>query len=132
MALFILQPVVWLSLLAAAATGLWLGYQHQLQAQQDSPIVVITRRQWQALLLAFSAVSSAGFLLFRYIFVGPPFLRAQNEILLVMLISATGLAWVAVQRVPRVAAWKPFFLRNRLGLALLVVGLFGIGNVPDA
>lgn len=127
--LFLIQPMVWLSLLAAAATGLWLAYQPQMPNNES---VRLSRRQWWAILVAFGLLNSISFLLFRYIFVGAPLLRAQNEILLVMLISVTVLAWVAARYLPIAAAWKPVLLRNGRVMALVLAGLFGAGNVPAA
>ena len=128
LALFLIQPMIWLSLLAAMASGLWLGYQHRTVITAAR----VTRPQWLVISLAFILLNSISFLLFRYIFVGAPLLRAQNEILLVMLISVAALAWVAAQQLPAVGAWKPRLLRNGRLLALLLVGLFGAGNVPEA
>ena len=128
-ALFLIQPLIGLSLLAAAATGLWLGFR---QPPTAGVPVALSPRQWRAVLLAFVILNGIGFLLFRYIFVGAPLLRAQNEILLVMLISVAALAWVAAQRLPTVATWKPFLLRNGRVMALILAGLFGAGNVPAA
>ena len=126
--LFLIQPLIVLSLLAAAAMGLWLGFR---QAPAAGPELV-ARGHWQAVLLAFGVLNSIGFLLFRYIFVGAPLLRAQNEILLVMLISVAALAWVAALQLPMVATWRPRLLRNGHLLALLLAGLFSAGSVPAA
>ena len=126
--LFLVQPMIWLSLLAAMASGLWLGYQHRAVIISAR----LTRQQWLAISLTFITLNSTSFLLFRYIFVGAPLMRAQNEILLVMLISVAALAWVAAQHLTTVAAWKPRLLRNGSLLALLLAGLFGAGNVPEA
>jgi hypothetical protein len=127
--LFLVSPMIGLSVLAAAATGLWLGFKHRTTA---SPLVRFSGRQWRAALLALGATNGAGFLFFRYVVVGAPFLRAQNEILLVMLISVTMLTWAAAQQLPQLAHWEPrLFSYGRL-LALLLAGLFSLGHVPEA
>ena len=126
--LFLTQPLIGLSLLAAAATGLWLGSQ-QPRAMVPVPV---GRGQWRAVLLAFGVLNGIGFLLFRYIFVGAPLLRAQNEILLVMLISIAALAWVVAPQLPTVATWRPRLVGNGRIMILLLAGLFGAGSVPAA
>jgi hypothetical protein len=127
--LFLAKPVILLSLLAAGAAGLWLGYRHRASGAQP---VRLNRREWWAVLLAFGALNGLGFVLFRYIVVGPPLLRALNEMLLVMLISVGALAWLAAQHGPEPAAWVPQRLRHSGWLALLLAGLFGAGHVPEA
>ena len=129
LALFLIKPMVSLSLLAAAAVGLWLGFQHHAPA----PLVPLPRRAWILILLAFSILNSIGFLLFRYLIVGAPLMRAQNEILLVMLISVAALAWIAGWQLPRLAAWEPNIIRyGRWPVVLLAIGLIGAGHVPEA
>jgi hypothetical protein len=129
MVLFLMRPMTFLSLLAAAALGIWLGFRHRLEEQNIA--AHLSRRQWWVLLLAFGALNTMGFLLFRYLVVGPPFMRARNEILLVMLLSTMVLAWFGVQH-PALTSWEPR-LRRTVGVGLLLLaGLFGIGRVPDA
>ena len=127
--LFLIRPMVGLSLLAAAATGLWLGFRQRTIVR----LAPISRRSWGLALLAFGMLNSIGFLLFRYLIVGAPLMRAQNEILLVMLISVAALAWIAAQQLPQLAAWEPRLLRyGRWPATLLAVGLIGAGHVPEA
>ena len=127
--LFLLKPMVSLSLLAAAAIGLWLGFQHRVPA----PAASLPRRVWLLTLLAFGILNSIGFLLFRYLVVGAPLLRAQNEMLLVLLISVAALAWVAARQTPQLAAWGPRIIRyGGWPAALLAIGLIGAGHVPEA
>ena len=127
--LFLIKPMVSLSLLAAAATGLGLGLQHR------APVAFVPRprRLWGLTLLAFGILNSIGFLLFRYLIVGAPLMRAQNEILLVMLISVAVLAWVAAQQLPQLAAWAPRLLGyGQWPAVLLAICLMGAGHVPEA
>ena len=91
MALFLIRPMLGLSALAAAAAGWWAG--RQARAAGPAPRL-LARRQWLAVLLAYAALNFLGFLLFRYLTVGAPLLRAQNEILLVLLGSTAGLGWL--------------------------------------
>ena len=129
LALFLLKPMVSLSLLAAAAVGLWLGFQHRA----PTPIFPLPRRAWLLTLLAFGILNSIGFLLFRYLIVGAPLMRAQNEILLLLLISVAALAWVAARQLPQLAAWEANIIRYGRGPAiLLAISLIGAGHVPEA
>ena len=124
---FLMQPIIALSLLAAAAGGLWLGFQSR---QHGTFQVLLSRRQWWMLMLAFSVLNTVGFLLFRYLIVGPPLARARNEILLLMLISVMALAWLAATQLPALARLAP---RLRTAPALLLLaGLFGAGHTPEA
>jgi len=91
MFLFLIRPMNGLSMLAAAAVGWWAG--RQALAAGPAPHL-LTRRQWLTLLLAYAALNFLGFLLFRYLIVGAPLMRAQNEILLVLLGSTAGLGWL--------------------------------------
>ena len=125
--LFLARPLVALSLLAAAGAGLWLGTQAR---PENEAVAQPTRRQWVAVLLAFGALNGIGFLLFRYLIVGPPLMRAQNEILLLLLISTAALAWGAALCWPVPTVLYRF--RHGGLLALLLVGLFGTGHVPEA
>ncbi len=126
--LFLVRPMISLSLLAAALAGLWLG------SQQQAPngIPGWSRRQWWAVLLAFGALNGGGFLLFRYLTVGTPLPRAQNEILLVMLISVAILAWVAARQLPARFSAVVWLLGHGRLLVLLLAGLFAAGHVPQA
>ena len=128
MVLFLLKPMVSLSTLAAATIGLWVG--NQTRAPNHSPLA---RSQWMAVLLAFSSLNFIGFLLFRYLIVGAPLMRAQNEILLVLLLSTGALGWLAGQQLTDAASSKATRLRQLQLLPLLVLGgLFGAGHVPEA
>ena len=91
MTLFLVKPMNGLSTLAAAAVGWWAG--QQARATGPAPLL-LARRQWLRLLLAYAALNFSGFLLFRYLVVGAPLMRAQNEILLVLLGSTAGLGWL--------------------------------------
>ena len=124
MLLFLGKPLVGLSALAAALAGLWAGAQ-QATSDTDS---LLTRRHWWAVLLTFGLLNFVGFLLFRYLVVGPPLLRAQNEILLVLLLSTAGLGWLLGQHL--LAATPPKIPLQ--WLALLLLGLFSQGHVPEA
>ena len=127
--LFLIKPMVSLSLLAAAAVGLWLGFQHRAPAS----LVPIPRRAWLLTLLAFGILNSIGFLLFRYLIVGAPLMRAQNEILLVMLISVAVLAWMITRQLPQLVTSEPTIIRyGRWPAILLAMGLIGTGHVPEA
>lgn len=130
MALFLTRPLIALSLLAAAAAGLWLGSQSHNHAAGRF-VAHWTRRDWWAVAATFGILHTVGFLLFRYVLVGPPLLRAQNELLFLMLVSVLALAW-AVAQLPTVAAWVPAQRRYAPALALLLVALFGAGHVPEA
>ena len=125
MALFLLRPLIGLSVLAAALLGLWAG----LQTQNQAAGLRLTRRQWWAVVLAFGGLNFIGFVLFRHLVVGPPLPRAQNEILLLLLLSTAGLGWLAGQ-----SGAVPQRLRQLLQpLALgLLLGLFCGGHVPEA
>ncbi|MDO7852717.1 hypothetical protein Q4S41_14025 [Hymenobacter sp. CA1UV-4] len=129
LALFLLKPQILLSLLAAAGAGGWLGRWYR---QAGGVVVSVSRRQWWVLLAAFGALHFAGFLLFRYVVVGPPLMRAQNEILLVMLISTALLAWLAAQQVFGATTNWPNWLRTGLVPPLLLTGVFLTGHVPEA
>ncbi|WP_092677445.1 DUF6056 family protein [Hymenobacter arizonensis] len=127
--LFLARPLTALSLLAAVAMGLWLGYR---QRAAGTASLRLAPRQWGAVLLAFGILNGIGFLLFRYLTVAAPLLRAQNEILLVMLISVAAVAWAAAQQLPEPHFWFPRRLRHS---SLLILGLFGLsasGHVPEA
>ena len=126
--LFLARPMTALSLLAAAAAGLWLGHRHRASGQLAARL---TRRQWAAVLLAFTVLNGVGFLLFRYLIVGAPLMRAQNEILLVMLISVAALAWLAAQQRPE-GGGLPRLLRQESLFLVLLTGFFGFGHVPEA
>ncbi|WP_210518739.1 hypothetical protein [Hymenobacter terricola] len=125
--LFLGQPMVLLTLVVAGGAGLWLGFQQRPHAQ---PLPMPSC--WRAILLAFGVLNGAGFVLFRYLIVGPPLPRGQNEILLVMLISTAGLAWAAARNLPALAAWEPRFRRSGLAFGLLIAGLLAAGHVPRA
>lgn len=129
MVLFLARPLTALSVLAAAGAGLWLGFRRRAAGAALGPW---PRRHWAAVLLAFVALNSVGFLLFRYLIVGEPLRRAQNEILLVLLLSVGVLAWAAAQQLPSLALWEPRMRRHAGLLALLLAGLFGFGHVPEA
>ncbi|GAB3576316.1 hypothetical protein GCM10027345_12740 [Hymenobacter daeguensis] len=125
MGLFVARPLIGLSVLVAAAGGLWLG--------QQAPAHVAgrwSRRQWAAVLAAYGALNFLGFLLFRYIVVGPPLLRAQNEMLLVLLLSTAVMGWAWGRRQP--AAGHRRRWQRRWPALLLVAGLFGAGHVAEA
>ncbi|WP_460616428.1 hypothetical protein [Hymenobacter ruber] len=129
MVLFLSKPLVVLSTLTAGVAGLWIGRQ-QLADGLAGPL---SRRQWGAVLLAFGALNFIGFLLFRHLVVGPPLPRAQNEILLVFLLSTAGLGWLAGQQLPPAAnAGNARQLPIQLLLLLLFVGVFGAGHTPEA
>jgi hypothetical protein len=130
LALFLLKPMIGLSLLAAAISGLWIG---NWQRAAGHVAVPLSQRQWWAVLAAFGALNYISFLLFRYLIVGPPLTRAQNEILLVFLLSTALLGWLVGQqlpiaRTPRISRqWLPQLL-----VLLLFLGLFSSGHVPQA
>ena len=92
MVLFPIRPMNALSALAAAAVGWWTGRQALAAGPAPRPLA---RQQWLALLFAYAALNFSGFLLFRYLIVDAPLIRAQNEILLVLLGSTAGLGWLA-------------------------------------
>jgi hypothetical protein len=127
--LFLFRPMIGLSVLAAAAVGWRLGSQRNSSGELRPQF---SRRSWWTLLLAFGALNTIGFLLFRHLVVGPPLPRAQNETLLVMLVSALSLAWIAAPQFPRLTArLMPLLNRGPL-LTLLLAGLFLAGHVPEA
>ncbi|WP_046245181.1 DUF6056 family protein [Hymenobacter terrenus] len=126
--LFLVKPMISLSLLAAAIAGLWLGFRNSGAAG----VARLERRQWWVVLLGFGVLNAIGFLLFRYLIVGPPLMRAQNEILLVMLISVAALGWLVAQQLPALATWGPFLHRYGGLFAVLLAGLFAVGHVPEA
>ena len=136
MVLFLIEPMIGLSALAAAAVGLWAGSTTRTQAH-----LPLSRRQWLAVILAFGSLNFIGFLLFRYLIVGAPLMRAQNEILLVLLLSTAALGWLAGQQLTNASSTTttatrlhPLQLLKSLGLLLplLLLGLFGAGHVPEA
>jgi hypothetical protein len=127
-ALFLAKPMTTLSLLAAAATGWWLGRQHQANGRK----LALSRRQWWAVLAAFVALYGSGFVLFRYVTVGAPLMRAQNEILLVMLVAVAVLAWAAGQQFSAPAREQQWHHVGAGMLGLLLAGLFSFGHVPEA
>ncbi|ALW85501.1 hypothetical protein AUC43_10600 [Hymenobacter sedentarius] len=127
--LFIVSPMIGPSLVAAALAGLWLGYRHRASGAVSWRL---SRQQWWAALLAFAVLNGMGFLLFRYLIVGAPLMRAQNEILLVMLISVAALAWAVAQQLPDATVRLPRVFRHGGLLVLLLAGLFGLGHVPEA
>ncbi|WP_035561478.1 hypothetical protein [Hymenobacter sp. IS2118] len=124
--LFLARPITVLSVLAAAAAGSWLGWQHR------SAAVRLARRTWWAVLAAFLVLNGIGFLLFRYLIVGAPLMRAQNEILLVMLLSVAALAWLATRHFSAAGFNIPWILHREGLLVLLTAGLFGAGHVSEA
>jgi hypothetical protein len=129
LALFLMRPQILLSMLAAAGAGWWVGRWHR---QAGGPAFSVSQRQWWGLLVAFGALHFAGFVLFRYIIVGPPLMRAQNEILLVMLISTALLAWLVAQQVANPVAERLQRQRSGWVAALLLSGVFLRGHVPEA
>ena len=129
MLLFLAQPMTALSLLAATVAGLWLGFESR-SAGHGSMVASWPRRHWWALLLAFGVLHAVGFLLFRYVLVGPPLHRARNEILLLMLVTVLVLAWLVAQ-LPAVARLAPQ-LRRYAPALMVLAGLFVAGNVPVA
>ena len=137
MALFLVKPLHAASVLAASAVGWWAG-QQRTAAQLPW---LLTRRQALAALLAWLGLNFSGFLLFRYLTVGPPLLRAQNEMLLVLLLSTGLLGWLAGRQH---RTWAGHHLPDtarppalpasglvRAGL-LLLGGLLAAGHVPAA
>ena len=138
MGLFLIKPMNAWSTLAAAAAGWWAGRQAQASGPAPRPLA---QRQWLALLLAYAALNFLGFLLFRYLVVGAPLMRAQNEILLVLLGSTAGLGWLLGRHLgqavaPSLPLLQPLPARQRtLREALLLLpllGLFAAGHVPEA
>lgn len=132
MTLFLLKPLHGLSVLAAAAVGWWAGQKARITGPATK---LLTRRQWLALLLAYAALNFIGFLLFRYLVVGAPLMRAQNEILLVLLGSSGGLGWLVGRRAAQpslpplsMRAWQ----RARPLPGLLLLGLLAAGHAPEA
>jgi hypothetical protein len=127
MVLFLVRPLIGLSVLAAAAGGLWLGRQ---AADSGEALPRWTRHQWLAVVSAYAALNFLGFLLFRYIVVGPPLLRAQNEMLLVLLLSTAVLGWLVGRQIPEI---RNFIRLQPLWLALLwVAALLGAGHTAEA
>ncbi|WP_426059532.1 hypothetical protein [Hymenobacter sp. B1770] len=127
--LFLARPLTFLSVMAAAIMGLCLGYRQRAMGEASWRL---SRWQWGAMLLAFVVLNGIGFLLFRYLTVATPLMRAQNEILLVMLISVAALAWFAAQQLPETRFWLPRWLRHSSLLGLALFGLFAAGHVPEA
>jgi len=130
--LFLVRPAISLSLLAAAAAGLWVGDRHRAAAGTS---LQVSGRDWWALMLGFGALNGLGFLLFRYLTVGAPLMRAQNEILLVMLISVAALAWAARQVLQHnTLIINKLYSYSHTGplILLLLAGLFSTGHVPEA
>lgn len=127
--LFVARPMVTLSLVAAALAGLWLGYQHRAAG---AGLVRLSRRGWLLVLAAFGALNGLGFVLFRYVVVGPPLTRAQNEIILVMLFSVAALAWLVAQHLPESQGRATRWLRSGTLSVALMAGLFSTGHVPEA
>ena len=139
MALFLIKPLHGLSTLAAGAVGWWAG--RRARAAGPAPRL-LGRQQGLALLLAYAMLNFIGFLLFRYLVVGAPLLRAQNEMLLVLLGSTAGLGWLAGRHGSAAACRagtqaQPDFtaLARRLQPMLLtglLLGLLATGHVPEA
>ena len=127
--LFIARPMVGLSVVAAALAGLWLGSRHRAT---DAGIMRLSRRGWLVVAGAFVALNGLGFVLFRYVVVGPPLPRALNEILLVMLFSVAALAWLVAQHLPEPRGSATRWLRQGSSVVALMVGLFSFGHVPEA
>ncbi|MEL5995818.1 hypothetical protein [Hymenobacter segetis] len=127
---FLVKPLIVSSMLAAGLTGAWIG-RHQLKYSQA--LVSLSRWQWVAIMLAFGTVNFIGFLLFRHLVVGPPLPRAQNEILLVLLLSTAGLGWLVGQQLLSSSSGdKARQLPLQLLSLLLFIGLFGAGHTPEA
>ena len=138
MLLFLIKPMNGLSTLAAAGLGWWAARSGGATAPPPLPLA---RRQWLTLLLAYATLNFIGFLLFRYLIVGAPLMRAQNEILLVLLGSTAGLGWLGGRHFGRSPATGPAGLPlparwphpARAGLLILpLLGLFAAGHVPEA
>jgi hypothetical protein len=129
MVLFLSKPLISLSVLAAGAGGLWVGHRQLITSQAMTPL---SRRQWWAVLLAFGLLNFIGFLLFRHLVVGPPLPRAQNEILLVLLLSTGGLGWLVGQQLRPASANRARQRPLQLLLLLLFIGVFGAGHTPEA
>lgn len=127
--LFLARPITLLSVLASAGAGWWLGT--RLRGAGEV-LIMVSRRAWWAVLAAFVVLNGIGFLLFRYLIVGAPLMRAQNEILLVMLLSTAALAWLAAQHFSALGHQIPRLLHPEKWLVLLVAGLFAAGHVPEA
>ena len=127
MVLFMSKPLIGLSVLAAGAVGLWAGRRQLIYGQSITPI---SRWQWATVLGAFGTLNFIGFLLFRHLVVGPPLPRAQNEILLVLLLSTAGLGWLMGQRLARATTARQLPLQ--LLLMLLFIAVFGAGHTPEA
>ena len=148
MSLFLLKPMNGLSTLAATAVGWWAGRLPAAPETLGAPLfTVLSRRQWLVALLAYGALNFIGFVLFRHLIVGAPLMRAQNEILLVLLFSTGLLGWLAgrQQRMPRASHALDYPIetsetqqlpkrRQLLPLAslLLLTGLLAAGHVPEA
>lgn len=129
LALFFIRPQILLSLLATACAGWWLGRGHR---RAGGPAIGVSRRQWWWLLAAFGALHFAGFVLFRSIVVGPPLMRAQNEMLLVMLVSTAFLAWLAGQQAAVPSTDRRRWLRTSLLPILFLTSVLLTGHVPEA
>ncbi len=150
MSLFLLKPMNGLSVLAAAALGWWAGGQPAAaEAPAGLPGAMLTRRQWLAVGLAYGTLNFIGFVLFRYLIVGAPLMRAQNEILLVLLFSTGLLGWLAArqrrfghashtaqtaapQRPPQPARLSALPKLLPLAGLLLLTALLAAGHVPEA
>ncbi|MBO2012748.1 hypothetical protein [Hymenobacter negativus] len=127
MLLFLCRPIIGFSLLAAAAGGVWLG---QGTSEPQAVTTPWARRHWAVIFVTYGALNFIGFLLFRYLVVGPPLLRAQNEILLVLLLSTAVLGWLLGRQVSALSYF--FRLQLRWPVLLVFTALFGVGHVPEA
>ena len=123
---FLIDPLIGSSLLLALLAGAGAGQRGRAAAGVP---LALSRRQWWGVLLAVGALNGSGFVLFRLLIGTSPLPRALNELVLVAVVSAALLGWLAGQRLVMSARQQAVFQ------FVLVVGLLAflaLGNVVPA